>query len=432
MNIDELIIKYPEILSLQSYRPFLWTNPHQNYAENLRFTITDIEDAENRFQRFAPFITEAFPETVLNKGIIESPLVEIRAMKAAMAERIGCSFSNHDRLFLKCDHALPISGSIKARGGIYEVLKYAETLAIQAGLLRVQDNYRCLTEEKFKRFFSDYSLAVGSTGNLGLSVGIMGRKLGFNVEVHMSTDAKKWKKELLRSVGATVYEHSGDFTQAVAQGREQAKSNEKMHFIDDEYSTDLFLGYAVAAFRLKKQIAEQNISVDAEHPLAVIIPCGVGGAPSGITFGLKQIFGKNVRCFTAEPTHAPAMLLGLMTELWDQISVKDVGIDGITAADGLAVGRPSKLACEVLDSQISGCFTVTDDDLFKYLALLANTEKIQVEPSASAGFGGFDLIRNRFFTTFDRVNYIVWSTGGGMVPPTEMTEYIKRGNRSFR
>ena len=86
MNIDELIIKYPEILSLQSYRPFLWTNPHQNYAENLRFTITDIEDAENRFQRFAPFIAEAFPETVLNKGIIESPLVEIRAMKAAMAE----------------------------------------------------------------------------------------------------------------------------------------------------------------------------------------------------------------------------------------------------------------------------------------------------------------------------------------------------------
>ncbi len=63
MNIDELIIKYPEILSLQSYRPFLWTNPHQNYGENLRFTITDIEDAENRFQRFAPFIAEAFPET---------------------------------------------------------------------------------------------------------------------------------------------------------------------------------------------------------------------------------------------------------------------------------------------------------------------------------------------------------------------------------
>ncbi|HOW08037.1 MAG TPA: hypothetical protein PLQ28_09455, partial [Flexilinea sp.] len=76
MNIDELTIKYPQILSLQTYQPSLWMNPHQNYGENLRFTTADIEDAENRFQRFAPFIAETFPETVLNKGIIESPLVE--------------------------------------------------------------------------------------------------------------------------------------------------------------------------------------------------------------------------------------------------------------------------------------------------------------------------------------------------------------------
>lgn len=431
MNIDELTIKYPQILSLQSYQPLLWANPHPNCGENLQFSTADIEEAKARLERFAPFIAETFPETLLNEGIIESPFVEIHAMKTALIEKLGCSLSDHDRLFLKCDHALPISGSIKARGGIYEVLKYAETLAIQAGLLRIQDNYRCLIEPKFKRFFSNYSLVVGSTGNLGLSVGIMGRKLGFNVEVHMSTDAKKWKKELLRSIGAAVYEHSGDFTQAVAQGRDQAKLNERMHFIDDEYSTDLFLGYAVAASRLKKQMEDQNISVDAEHPLVVIIPCGVGGAPSGITFGLKQIFGENVYCFTAEPTHAPAMLLGLMTRLWNQISVQDVGIDGITAADGLAVGRPSQLACEVLDSQISGCFTVADDDLFKYLALLSDTEKIQVEPSASAGFGGLDLIHDRFFPTFEQINYIVWSTGGGMVPPAEMIEYIKRGNRSF-
>lgn len=411
-NIETLKI----VKELKSYKPLFWVNSKYNNAvkslSKLSFNISDMMDAESRLQRFAPYLKEVFD---LETGIIESELIPLE-----------------DNLFLKGDHALPISGSIKARGGIYEILKLAERLLLENNLLDIHDDYRILMDDSYKRFFSQYEIVVSSTGNLGLSIGIISSKLGFKVNVHMSHDAMTWKKEKLKSIGVNVIEHSEDYSKAVEVGRRESDKKVNSFFIDDENSIDLFMGYAVAAFRLKKQLENKKIKVTKNKPLFVYLPCGVGGGPGGITFGLKQVFKDLVHCVFVEPTHAPCMLLGLATGAHDSYSVQDFGIDNLTAADGLAVGRASKFVGKTIEEILLGVSTVQDEYLFDKLKYVKDHYGIQLEPSALAGFKGYDdmisslglyghlIIEEK---AIKNGTHIVWATGGNMVPEDVFNKY---------
>ncbi|EPB0881150.1 D-serine ammonia-lyase [Yersinia enterocolitica] len=434
-KIDKLITDYPLVKNLINLEEVTWFNPQATTLEKglpyVGLSQQDVADAEARLQRFAPYLCQAFPETQKTKGIIESDIVAIPAMQNALQQRYGVEITG--RLLLKKDSHLPISGSIKARGGIYEVLTHAEKLALQAGLLQETDDYSKLFSDDFRQFFSQYRIAVGSTGNLGMSIGIMSAKLGFSVSVHMSADAREWKKRKLREHGVNVVEYAQDYGVAVAQGRKQAESDPNCFFIDDENSPTLFLGYSVAGGRLKQQFAEQQIVVDENHPLFVYLPCGVGGGPGGVAFGLKLAFGDHVHCIFAEPTHSPCMLLGVYTGLHDGIAVQDIGIDNITAADGLAVGRASGFVGRAMEHLLDGFYTLSDAEMYDLLGLLNQYEGIRLEPSALAGMPGpsrvsssSDYLERHHFSAEKMRNatHLVWATGGGMVPVEEMEKYL--------
>lgn len=429
---EEWRAELPVIGDLMDLKETFWLNPGLGpAAEALAacpVTRADVEDAAARLERFAPYIKKVFPETEAAGGIIESPLRDIPEMKKALGDLPG-------RLLLKMDSHLPISGSIKARGGIYEVLHLAEDIALREGGLRLADDYAVLAEPRFRELFRRYAVAVGSTGNLGLSIGIMSAQLGFRVTVHMSADARQWKKDMLRSKGVTVVEYADDYSKAVAEGRRQAEADPYCHFVDDENSKTLFLGYAVAALRLERQLRDMGVVVDGERPLFVYLPCGVGGGPGGVAFGLKLVYGDNVHCFFAEPTHAPCMLLGLATGEHDGVSVQEFGIDNRTAADGLAVGRPSRFVGRTVERMISGCFTVSDERMYRLLRQMADTESIRLEPSALAGVPGMGLLTSGQGAAYAaahgadlmRATHIAWATGGSMVPPEVWQGYYDLG-----
>ncbi|MFD1388599.1 D-serine ammonia-lyase [Oceanobacillus oncorhynchi subsp. oncorhynchi] len=426
--MEQWIREFPDLGPILNYTPFYWSNPNvkdnKEALQDQPLQLEDMKDAEERLKRFAPFIAKAYPETEKDGGIIESPLIEGEQIKARIETITGQKIPG--AFYIKLDSHLPISGSIKARGGIYEVLKYAETLLQEHHLLSETDDYSKMTEATYREFFSQYTILVGSTGNLGLSIGVISAKLGFQVIVHMSADAKQWKKDLLRSRGVQVMEHPYDYSKAVEEGRKEAENDPKSYFIDDENSKDLFLGYTVAAIRLKKQFEEQEIQVSPEKPLHVYLPCGVGGGPGGVAFGLKVIFGDAVKCYFAEPTHSPCMLVGMMTGLHNEISVNDFGLDNQTAADGLAVGRPSGFVGKVMEPLLEGIYTVSDEQMFRLIAEMADAEGIHLEPSAVTGLMGPSYVVQNDSKVTDGDTHLIWATGGSMVPDDiQEAEYQK-------
>jgi len=421
------------IESLRTRQPLLWLNPALSPVAEvgapLPLGLEDIRTADALLRRWAPALTEWFPELLATQGVIESPLVRLSDPPAVLRTKMP------GNVWIKQDHALPVAGSIKARGGIFEVLTIAEDIMAKEG--QAWTTPLAPLQPALRRRFADYTVSVGSTGNLGLAIGMMGSALGMNCVVHMSRDAKDWKKRRLRDRGVIVIEHDGDFAAAVAAGRSAARQEQRHYFVDDERSRSLFLGYATAALRLREQLAEAGIVVDPGHPLFVYLPCGVGGAPGGIAFGLKQVFGDAVHGFFAEPCASASMLARFMTGV-PEISVHDVGLDNVTEADGLAVGRASEFAYAMVRELVSGIFTVRDDDMFRYLYRLRTTQGIAIEPSAAAGFAGpamlWDTAEGRRYLdernlrpVLAQATHLLWTTGGALVPAGEYQRFFDRG-----
>lgn len=417
---------------LQSEEPLLWLNPNLGSAlPEHAPSHAQITQAERRLAQCEALMRELFPVDIA--GPIESELMAAAHLQQALMQ----PGRQPGAWFLKRDDTLPIAGSVKARGGFHEVLTIAESIAIEAGLLYAAGDRRVLASPRARELFSRHTVAVGSTGNLGLSIGVMAAALGFRVIVHMSSDAKQWKKERLRQRGVEVVEHEGSYAQAVAAGREEALRTPRSHFVDDERSLMLFLGYAAAARPLAAQLEEAGRIVDAGHPLFVYLPCGVGGAPGGITYGLKALFGPHVHCFFAEPVASPCMLVQLAAGHGEQVSVYDIGLDNRTDADGLAVGQASPLVSPLMAAQLSGVFTVSDAQLYRQLLRVKQTMDIDLEPSAAAAVNGpvwlSDSPEGREYTRARNLDmsgatHVIWTTGGSLVPPEEhrrFQEYAK-------
>src|SRR5699024_6974423 len=120
-QITAFVQNDPILQDIIAKKPVTWLNPDKKTMAsmpNMPIKKKDIYEAAELWDRFAPFLAKVFPETKKSNGKIESPLQEVSKMKNLLNKN---SLNIDGQLLLKCDNALPIAGSIKARGGFFEV-----------------------------------------------------------------------------------------------------------------------------------------------------------------------------------------------------------------------------------------------------------------------------------------------------------------------
>lgn len=383
----------------------LWRRPGpaRLEADVAPLDAAETAEAQDRFGRFAPVLARLFPTGDWD-GRVRSDLI---------------AAPDDWSLLLKADHALPIAGSVKARGGVYEVLCHVESLAEAAGLRAPGEPTLRLLEPEAAAVLSRHRLAVASTGNLGFAVGVAARAFGLRTEAHMSREAKAWKKQRLRAIGAEVIEHAGDYGLAVVRARDGARA-EGAYFVDDETSRRLFVGYSAAAAELAGQLRGQGVEICARRPLIVYLPCGVGGAPGGIAAGLKAIYGADVRVVFAEPVSSSCVLAALAAGGGRPVSVYDLGLANDTLADGLAVASASPLALDAIGRNIDAVAAVTDTAMLRWVARAWREAGLRLEPSAAAALAAAELTRARApdLVPAEAVQ-VAWLTGGSLLPDAE-------------
>lgn len=381
----------------------VWLNaaPDMVAAEGGPVSLGDVTDAGRRLDRFRPALQALFPADGWD-GRISSPLHDYPLSAGDIS------------LLVKADSLLPVTGSIKARGGVYELLCHIEQLALDDGLIVEGEDYAILAAAASREKLSRHTVAVASTGNLGFSIGIVARAFGLNAIVHMSFDAKQWKKDRLRALGAEVVEHDCDYTETVGRGREAARQ-QSHHFIDDEASRQLLVGYAVGAEELIGQLRERGIQPTPDAPIVVYLPCGVGGAPGGIAFGLKAHLGLAAVCVFVEPTSSACMFAALEAGDGKPVSVYELGLRNSTIADGLAVPLASQLVLDAVGTAIDAVVAVPDDEMILWVRRVWRDLRMRLEPSAAAALAAVAPLLHARPDLRD-ATHIAWATGGSLLP----------------
>jgi threonine dehydratase len=210
-------------------------------------------------------------------------------------------------------------------------------------------------------------VATYSSGNHAQGVAIAAGAFGLPCVVVMPEDAPRAKVEATRGYGAEVLfrGRTSEERRALAEEVVRERGYRMVPPFDDP---DVVAGQGTVGLEIVE---------DAPEVGAFVVPVGGGGLIAGIAVAAKALKA-GVRVFGVEPEAADGLRRSL--EAGKIVTIRP----GETIADGLRPVAPGKIPFAIASRLVEGVVTVTDGEIARAVALLAERTKLLVEPSGAA------------------------------------------------
>ncbi len=267
--------------------------------------------------------------------IIETPIIKSHTL----SEIFGVN------LYFKCEFLQEV-GSFKIRGVANKILKALERK-------------------------SDFDLLVtGSSGNHGIALAYLAKKLGKKAVVFTPKIASRYKMSLIEFYGGEVIMAGNDNEQANRKAEIYAKERNGffVHSYDD---LEVIEGHATIALEIL------DVMKNLDY---VIIPVGGGGLIAGVSYAIKELQNK-IKVIGVQPKSNPSLYNAI--KLGKIVKSKKVN----TIAEGLAAKRIGELVFQIVvkGKTVDEVALVSEENIIRATKLLLLKERLLIEPSGAAG-----------------------------------------------
>lgn len=213
-------------------------------------------------------------------------------------------------------------------------------------------------------------VVAGSSGNHGIAVAALGRRLGVSVTVMMAAGASAAKAAVIRNLGARVVSVPGGVAERELAARAYAERT-GAGFVPSSDHELVIAGQGTVGL----EIFEAAPQVDV-----VFVPAGGGGLLAGVCLA-ASVLAHPVRVVGVEPAAGRRYARSLAAGRPVEVPPPD------TIADGLRGQRPGELIFPIVRRRVDELIGVTDAAISEAMAALRGCG-IDAEPSGAVALAG--------------------------------------------